>query len=149
VEAGMFKHVLIPTDGSPLSEKAALQGVHLAKSLNAAVTAFHAAPKFHVVTYKTEMLEDTKQLYEQDSRAHAEKYVGVIENAAREAGVSCKTSFATSDHPYEAIIAASEANGCDLVVMASHGRKGVQALLLGSETQKVLTHSRIPVLVLR
>ncbi len=145
----MFTHFLIPTDGSPLSEAAARQGVQLAKSLNAEVTAFHVVPKFHVLTYKVEMVEDTKEAFEKDSRAHAEQYVTRVAEEARKAGVTCRTDFAVSDHPYEAIIAAAAGKGCDLIVMASHGRKGVQALLLGSETQKVLTHSRIPVLVLR
>ena len=145
----MFKHLLLPTDGSALSEAAVRMGIRFAKSIDAKVTGFHAMPKFRVFTYRTEMLEDTKDEFARDSRAHAQKYLAVVEQAAREAGVTCDTAHATSDHPYEAIIQAAEENGCDLIMMASHGRSGMEGLLLGSETHKVLTHCRIPVLVYR
>jgi nucleotide-binding universal stress UspA family protein len=145
----MFKHILLPTDGSRGSEKAIRRALELAKSTGAKVTAFHVIPKFHVFTYRTEMLEDTKEEYARDSRAHAQRYLAVIEKAAKQAGVSCETAYATSDHPYEAIIQTAKRKGCDLIAMASHGRRGVQGLLLGSETQKVLTHSKIAVLVYR
>ena len=145
----MFKHLLLPTDGSPLSEAAVRMGIRFAKSINAKVTGFHAMPKFRVFTYRTEMLEDTKEEFARDSRAHAQKYLAVVEQAATEAGVSCDVARATSDFPYEAIIEAAEENGCDLIMMASHGRGGMQALLLGSETHKVLTYCPIPVLVYR
>ncbi len=102
-------------------------------------------PPFHVFTYRTAMLEDTVEEFAKDSRAHADQYLAVIEKAAKAAVVTCDTGFATSDYPYEAIFKADEERSCDLVMMASHGRRGVQGLLLGSETQKVLTHSRIPV----
>jgi nucleotide-binding universal stress UspA family protein len=95
------------------------------------------------------MLEDTREEFARDSRAHAEKYLAVIQEAAKAAGVQCETASITSDQPYEAIIQAAKKRGCDLIMMASHGRKGVQGMLLGSETHKVLTHSRIPVLVYR
>ncbi len=98
-------------------------------------------------TYKTEMLEDTKGQFARDSRAHAQQYLSVIERAAQEAGVTCDTVYVSHDHPYEAIIDAAEKHGCDLIMMASHGRRGAHGVLIGSETQKVLTHSKIPVLV--
>jgi nucleotide-binding universal stress UspA family protein len=145
----MFKHVLLPTDGSPLSDDAIRMGVQLARTVNAKVTGFHVMPEFHVVTYKTEMLEDTRQEFARDSKAHAANYLSAIEKAAKAAGVVCETATATNDHPYEAIIKAAKRRKCDLIVMASHGRKGMQAVLLGSETQKVLTHSHVPVLVYR
>jgi len=145
----MFKHILLATDGSRGSEKAIRRALELAKTTGAKVTGFYAIPKFHVFTYRTEMLEDTREQYARDSRAHAEQYLGVIDKAAKKAGISCETTYATSDHPYEAIIRTAQRKGCDLIAMASHGRKGVQGLLLGSETQKVLTHSKIPVLVYR
>jgi len=145
----MFKHILLPTDGSQLSEVATGNGIQFAKSLNARVTGFYVIPKFHVFTYRTEMLEDTAEQYARDSRAHAEQYLAVIEKAAKEAGVTCDIAYATSDHPYEEIIRAAGEKGCDLILMASHGRKGIQGLVLGSETHKVLTHSKIPVLVYR
>jgi len=145
----MFKHVLLPTDGSKLSEDAIHLGLQLAKTINAKVTGFHVMPEFHVFTHKTQMLEDTKSEFVRDSKAHAAQYLSVIEMAAKAAGVPCEVVSTTHDHPYDAIIEIANECGCDLIVMASHGRKGVQAVLLGSETQKVLTHSRIPVLVCR
>lgn len=145
----MFKHVFLPTDGSTLSEEAIRMGVQLAKTVNAKVTGFYVMPEFHVFTYKTEMLEDTKREFAKDSKAHAAQYLSVVETAAKAAGVTCDVTSATHDHPYEAIIRVAKQRGCDLIVMASHGRKGVHAILLGSETQKVLTHSHIPVLVCR
>jgi nucleotide-binding universal stress UspA family protein len=145
----MFKHILLPTDGSKLSDDAIRAGIQLAKTVNAKVTGFHVMPEFHVFTYKTEMLEDTKREFAKDSKAHAAQYLSMIETTAKAAGVTCETASVTHDHPYEAIIKAAKQRGCDLIVMASHGRRGVQAVLLGSETQKVLTHSHIPVLVCR
>lgn len=145
----MFKHLLLPTDGSELSESAIRKGVEVAQAINARITGLYVIPEFHIFTYRTEMLEDTRDEYAQDCEAHAAQYLGVIERAAREAGVPSEKATATHDHPYEAIIKTAEERGCDLIVMASHGRRGVQGVLLGSETQKVLTHSRIPVLVCR
>jgi nucleotide-binding universal stress UspA family protein len=145
----MFKHLLLPIDGSKLSEAAIQKGLQFAKSLNAKVTGFYVMPEFHLFAYRTEMLDDTKEEFARDCRAHADQFLAVIEKAAKAAGVACDTAFATSDYPYEAIIKAAEEKSCDLIMMASHGRRGVQGLLLGSETQKVLTHSKIPVLVFR
>ncbi|MGZ5196244.1 MAG: universal stress protein, partial [Ramlibacter sp.] len=109
----------------------------------------HVMPKFHVFTYRTEMLEDTADQYAVDSQTYAEKYLKAMERAAKEAGVPFDGVSVRSDHPYEAIIDVAKGHGCDLIMMASHGRKGVQAALLGSETQKVLVHCGIPVLVFR
>jgi nucleotide-binding universal stress UspA family protein len=145
----MFKHILLPTDGSELSEAAMQKGIQFAKSINAKVTGFHVILPFHVFTVQTEMLEDTKEQYERESKVQAEQFLGVIKKAAEKAGVSCDTDYVTSNHPYEMIINAAEKKGCDLIMMASHGRRGVQGLLIGSETQKVLTHTKIPVLVFR
>jgi nucleotide-binding universal stress UspA family protein len=145
----MFKHVLLPTDGSPQSEAAIQQGIALAKETHARVTGIHVVPEFHVVTYRTDMLEDTREQYAKDSQAKAAKILQSVENAARAAGVKCDTVCTVSDEPYEAIIRTAEEKGCDLIAMASHGHKGIKALLLGSETQKVLTHSHQPVMVLR
>ena len=129
----MFKHLLIPTDGSELSEAAIQAGVQFAKSINAKVTVFYAIPIDFV----------------KDGKARADRFLAVIMQAAKAADVPCETVVRTSDQPYEAIIATATEKGCDLIMMASHGRRGVQAFLIGSETQKVLTHSKIPVLVFR
>jgi nucleotide-binding universal stress UspA family protein len=145
----MFRHILLPTDGSDLSESAIRRAIPFARSVNARVTGFHAMPEFHVLSYKTTMLEDTEKEFVRDCAARADRFLAFIEDAARSAGVPCDTAVATSDHPHEAILKAAGDRDCDLIMMASHGRKGVRGLLLGSETQKVLTHGRIPVLVLR
>jgi nucleotide-binding universal stress UspA family protein len=145
----MFKHLLLPTDGSPASEAAIQQSIQLARDLHAKVTGLHAIPEFHVFTYQSEMLEDTREQFIKDSQDHAVKFLAVVQKAAAEAGVACDTAYVVSDHPHEAIIKVAEERGCDLIAMASHGRKGMSGLLLGSETQKVLTHSKKPVLVFR
>ena len=95
------------------------------------------------------MIEDTKNVFLAESRAHAEANLVLLKRLADEEGVPCDTEVAVSDHPYEEIIRVAQDRGCDLIMMASHGRHGAQAVLLGSETQKVLTHTRIPVLVYR
>ena len=145
----MFKHLLLPTDGSELSLAAIREGVRFAKESGAQVTGVSVTPQFHVLTFNTTMIEDTKEVFLAESRAQAQGHLALLKKAADEAGVSCETEVAVSDHPYEAIIRVAEKRGCDLIMMASHGRHGAQALLLGSETQKVLTHTRIPVLVYR
>ena len=145
----MFKHLLLPTDGSELSLAAISQGVRFAKESNARITGVSVTPEFHVLTFNTAMIEDTKEVFLAESRAQAEANLALLKKAADHEGVPCDTEVAVSDHPYEAIIRVAEDKGCDLIMMASHGRHGAQALLLGSETQKVLTHTRIPVLVYR
>ena len=145
----MFKHLLLPTDGSPLSEAAVRQGLLLAKDQQARVTAIHVVPEYHVLTYRTAMLEDTREEFLAACRAQAKTFLAEVQRSAEELDVPCATVIATHDHPHEAITATASAEGCDLIVMASHGRRGLKGLLIGSETQKVLTHSAIPVLVLR
>jgi nucleotide-binding universal stress UspA family protein len=145
----VFKHLLVPTDGSELSEAAIQAAVQFAKSIKARVTGFYAMPKFHMLAYGPEMVTDTRQEFAKDSKAHADRSLAIVVQAAKAADVPCEIALQTSDHPYEAIIATAKEKGCDLIMMASHGRRGVQAFLLGSETQKVLTHSKIPVLVFR
>ena len=95
----MFKHLLVPTDGSEESETAIRKSIELAKSIRATVTGIHVLPTFHVFTYRTEMLEDTRELFEKDSRIHAAKFLASIERAAQEAGVPCNTVSVMSDHP--------------------------------------------------
>ena len=148
----MFKHLLIPTDGSELSEAAIQAGVQFASSINAKVTGLYAMPKFHMLVYGPDGVMDKRQDFadfEKDWKARADRFLAVIMLAAKAADVPCETALQTSDQPYEAIIATAKEKGCDLILMASNGRRGVQAFLLGSETQKVLTHSKIPVLVFR
>ena len=145
----MYTHILLPTDGSPLSDAAILKCVQFARELGARITGFHAIPEFRVLTHNAAMLDDTKERFLQECRAHATQYLAVLETAAKEAGVPCDTVVTVSDEPHQEIIRIAEERGCDLIAMASHGRKGVKGFLTGSETQKVLSHSRITVLVFR
>lgn len=145
----MFKQILLPTDGSDLSERSVLAGISFAKELGAQVVGLTVLPEFHTFTYDTEMLEDTKEEYEAASQRRAAQYLNFVTEAARSAGVTCSVAQVTSDNPYEAILQTAKERKCDLIIMASHGRRGVKGVLLGSETQKVLVHSDIPVLVYR
>jgi nucleotide-binding universal stress UspA family protein len=145
----MYKHILIPTDGSPLSEMAIQHGVALAKTVGAKVTGITVFPTFHTFTMGPMMVTDTPEQYREHCHTLGLKYLDVVQNAARTVGVGSAVMQAMHDDPYQAIIDAATARGCDLIVMASHGRRGLKAFMLGSETTKVLTHSKIPVLVCR
>ena len=145
----MFKHILIPTDGSDLSRKAILYGVQLAKESGAKVTGLTVTEPYQAAGVDTVFVPVDLGDYEEQSRVLSEKAIEQVKMAAQAAGVSCETIREVHDQPYRAIIDAAHALGCDLIVMASHGRRGISALLLGSETVKVLTHSTIPVLVYR
>jgi nucleotide-binding universal stress UspA family protein len=147
-ESAMYKHILIPTDGSELSKKAIQHGVALAKAVNAKITAITVSTPFHTMTVEPGMVSDTPESYAKRIIEITTKYLDVVKSAAATSGVTCVVHV-EHDHPYQAIINAAKNNGCDLVVMASHGRRGVSAIVLGSETIKVLTHSTIPVLVYR
>ena len=145
----MYKRILIPTDGSEASQRAILAGVEFAREVGADVVGLTATPEFHVLSTDSTMLEDTPEQFAAGSDMRARRILADVENAARDAGVPCRTEHVVDDDPYAAIIAAARNLGCDLIVMASHGRRGLKGLLLGSETQKVLVHSAIPVLVHR
>lgn len=147
----MFKHILVPTDGSQLSQDAAKQAITFAREINAKITAFFAKPEYPVTYFGEGALVDptTPEKFSEISDKQASEVLGNIRQLCTEANVACDTLTATSDVPYEAIIEAATRSGCDLIFMASHGRKGISGLLLGSETNKVLTHSKIPVLVYR
>jgi nucleotide-binding universal stress UspA family protein len=145
----MFKHILLPTDGSNLSLVAIQKGVQLAKSMKAKITGISVMPEHKYYLYQTDINVQEKEETAKQHKLQATRNLSVIEKAANDAGIPCETLCEISDHPYERIIKVAEKRGCDLIMMASHGQRGVKGLLLGSETQKVLTHSRIPVLVLR
>ena len=127
------------------------QGIAFARAIRAKVTALAVSPSFHLFEVDPIMVGYTPlpEQYARDSEARAEKYLAVARVEAGIAGVPCETVHATQDHVYEAIIDTACKKGCDLIFMASHGRKGISALVLGSETYKVLSHSKIPVLVCR
>ena len=147
----MFKHILLPTDGSPLSEESARRVALLAKENGARVTALYvktpAPPHYwsHVIWAN---LPDPNS-YDEFSEKEAQQALSAAEAICQEAGLGCAKLTRTSEHIYQAIIDVAKEQGCDLIFMASHGRRGVDALVLGSETHKVLTHSKIPVLVYR
>ena len=146
----MFKNILIPTDGSELSQRAVNVGVELAKVHHAKITGIHVIPDYHLlIAYEGAFDPVTEERIEEEAKARAENYLAFVRSNAGTAGVSCETLCETSDHPYDAILKAAEARNCDLIVMTSHGRKGLAAVLLGSETRKVLTHAKIPVLIVR
>jgi nucleotide-binding universal stress UspA family protein len=145
----MYKHILIPTDGSDLSGKALRDGLTLAKGLGAKVTVLTVSQPFHVFTLETAMVVDTSAEYEKHVQAKTAKILGDASGAAKAAGVACDTAHVENEHIYQAIIEAAGSRGCDLITMASHGRRGIAAMVLGSVTVKVLTHSKIPVLVHR
>jgi nucleotide-binding universal stress UspA family protein len=145
----MFEHILLPTDGSRLSEKSVKHGIRMAKALNAKITALHVVPKFHTFAYDPHMIENSRDQYEVESAERAKNYLRFVKKAAAGANVECDVMQASGDQPFKEIIKAAKKKGCDLILMASHGRRGIEGFLLGSETQKVLTHSQTPVLVYR
>jgi nucleotide-binding universal stress UspA family protein len=145
----MYKHILIPTDGSELSNKAVDHGIGLAKALNAKVTAVTVSEPFHIFAIEPVMVTDTPDEYKKRVAALTGKYLKAAKDAATAAGVACDVVQVEHEHPYETIIDTARKRGCDAIVMASHGRRGVSAVVLGSETVKVLTHSNIPVVVVR
>lgn len=149
----MYRHILVPTDGSALSLKAAREATRLAKSQKAKVTAFYAIAPF-ITPATGEALIVTPELFSEKEYAKrmqkfAKDALAKVEAEATKAGVAFEATSAVADAPWKGIIDAAKANSCDLIVMASHGRKGLEGLLLGSETLKVLTHSKTPVLVCR
>ncbi|MBW7859511.1 MAG: universal stress protein [Rhodocyclaceae bacterium] len=147
----MFKHVLVPTDGSPLSEATVARAVSFAKDANARITFFYAQPDFPMPIYGEGALIDptTPEQFAQAAQAEAQRILDKAKKQADDAGVVADVDTLVNEVPYEAIIDAANRHECDLIFMASHGRKGIASLLLGSETQKVLTHTKIPVLIYR
>jgi len=144
----MYTNILIATDGSELAGNAVQHGIALAMRIVAKVTVLTVSAPFHVFTTDLEMvLEDTAAQYQAGMQQRAEKILGAVAHLAQAAGVACETVHVEHEHPYQAIIDTAASRGCDLIVMASHGRRGISAIVLGSETVKVLTHSKIPILV--
>ena len=147
----MFKNVLMPTDGSALSRKAITAGVALAKELGASVTAYHGLEIFQPYVFGDGSIIDTATMatFDERAREQAQKYIDEVEKACKKAGVSFDSIMTKPSTPYEGIIAAAKKKKCDVIFIASHGRGELASLILGSVTQKVLAHSKIPVLVYR
>ena len=147
----MFKRILIATDGSPLSHQAVAHGVALAKSLGASVVGFHNRIPFSTIYYGEQLIfpPSTESQYDRETQKLSEKYLGEIEAHTSRAGVDYKGVDSSMPSTSEEIIRVAEKNECDLIIMASHGRKGIARIMLGSEANLVLTHSTIPVLITR
>ena len=146
----MFKSILIPTDGSELSQRAVRSAVELARVHQSRLTGIHVIPDYHLlIAYEGAFDPVTEERIEEEAKSRAETYLEFIRKVAHDAGISCDTVCETSDHPYDAILKTADTKHCDLILMTSHGRKGLAAVLLGSETRKVLTHTKVPVLVVR
>jgi nucleotide-binding universal stress UspA family protein len=146
----MYRHILIPTDGSELAEHGVTNGLSLAKSVGARVTVIIVEEPFNWLsvseTQAQRALEELAKHADQIKK-HAASVLDRVANAAKQAGVPCETIQVEDAQPYQAIIATAADKGCDLIVMASHGRSGLSAVVLGSVTNKVLTHTKTPVLV--
>jgi len=147
----MFRHILVPTDGSPASQEAARNAVVFAKECGARITALHVKPApqipFYVEGARIDhaVIEQFAEIIESDARKHLD----FVDSLCQAVGVKCTRLIESSDDPYQAIIDAASRNACDLIFMGSHGRSGIAGLLMGSVTSKVLTHCKIPVLVFR
>lgn len=149
----MYKHVLLPHDGSDLSNAAFKHGTLLAKSMGAKLTVVHVVQPFHlnVRTWATPeaVMDKIEHDHDAETLAEARKVLATLQAEAKAQGVDAAGMAVLGEYPYRSIIDQASASGCDVIVMASHGRSGLEGLLLGSETVKVLTHSKIPVLVVR
>ena len=149
----MYKHILVPTDGSPLSLKAAKEASALAKTMKAKITTVYVSPLFYPrigsETMRPRHMQALQEAHRKSSEAAAEVALGKVGATAAASKVPCEKVHASDERPWEVIIKAAKARKCDLIVMASHGRKGLAGVLIGSETAKVLTHSKTPVLVCR
>ncbi len=144
----MYKRILISTDGSEISDKAVQSAVSLAKSLGAELFAISVKEPFPYSAISEMQPVPPQEFFDAQERIASERVKSVVA-AAEKAGVKCHAHTVEALHPWEAILDHAKTKGCELIAMASHGRRGLSAMLLGSETQKVLTHSGIPVLVIK
>ncbi|WP_118179366.1 universal stress protein [Paraburkholderia phosphatilytica] len=144
----MFRHILVPTDGSDLSRKAILGAIDLARAVGARVTAYACLPQYPYSPFSEVVIEPPADFQERGER-EAREHLKEVEDLARSSGVECTSETSTHPSPYLGIIEAAEQGGCDVIFMASHGRRGLGSILIGSETQRVLTHTKIPVIVYR
>jgi nucleotide-binding universal stress UspA family protein len=149
----MYKHILVPTDGSSLAARGAREGVRLAKALGARISAVYVAAPYAPPAYGEGIVYSpgpfSTSEYKKLTEKLAKKALGGVERAAQAAGVRCRTRVVTDPQPWRGILRAARAERCDAIVMGSHGRGAVAGLILGSETNRVLAHSKLPVLVAR
>jgi nucleotide-binding universal stress UspA family protein len=149
MEQAVFKHILVPTDGSRISEEAATAGIHLAKSLGARVTALYVIPEAPSSPLEAWAHRDRhfRSHLQKSFEKRGSEYLETIRDAARKAGVPCNCQLERGDSPHRQILATAEKLECDAIIMASHGKNGAASGLLGSETMKVATMGTIPVIV--
>jgi nucleotide-binding universal stress UspA family protein len=147
----MFQNILLPVDGSPVSMKAVKVGVRLAREQKARVTAFYMCAEWQSTVYPGAMGVSFVSPAQHALREKklSDRYLGEVKRVAAAAGVPCTCVRTVGSHPWQEILKAARRNRCDLICIASHGRRGISRLLLGSETSKVLAHSRVPVMVCR
>jgi nucleotide-binding universal stress UspA family protein len=145
----MYTCILLPTDGTELCERALRHGIALAKLVQAKVVGVTVTQPLHSALPRSLIPKNLAGIIHAETVKAADEKLAVVERLAREAGVQVETLRLSNDHPWEALVQAAQDKRCDLIVMASHGRRGVSAVVLGSETHKVLTHSTTPVLVVR
>jgi nucleotide-binding universal stress UspA family protein len=147
----MFRNILVPVDGSAPSRKAIRRAAKLAGEQKARITGFYVGPPWQLPAYGEYIPAEylSPKTHAAIVRKTADRILAGVKKAAAAAGVRCKCWYVMGEHPYEEILKAARRNHCDLIVIASHGRRGISRLLLGSETSKVLAHSTIPVLVCR
>jgi len=147
----MYKNLLVATDGSKLSDKALAHAIGLAQAVGGMLTIFYAAPDYPMPAYADGVVYEpvSRKEYAKLSAEDAQKILDKAATKAEAAGLISKSAYAIASAPWEAILAAAKKHKCDAIVMASHGRRGISAVLLGSETQKVLTHTKLPVIVVR
>ena len=147
----MYAQLLVPIDGSKLSDKAVAHAVALAQRIGAKITLFYASPDYPMPAYADGIVYEpiSKKEYAKMATEEADRVLSDAMKKAASAGVDCTPMHVIAPSPWEAILKAAKKTKCDAIVMASHGRRGLSAVLLGSETQKVLTHSKLPVLVVR
>ena len=148
----MYRHILVSTDGSKLSTKAVRTAARLAKALGARITGVYVTAPYAALVYGEAVAYApplSEQRYKELTSREARKALAAVEIEAQTAGVACATASIANEQPWRGIVRVAQSRKCDVIVMASHGRRGLAGLLLGSETNKVLTHSKIPVLVCR
>lgn len=145
----MFRHILIPTDGSAHASRALEQGVALARTVGARVTILTVVEPFHVFSLDMKQVVRNRAQYEAWAKAEASRILAGGDKVAQKHGVAYATLQRRHEHPYKAILEVAAKSRCDLIAMGSHGKHGVAALVLGSVATKVLTHSKVPVLIYR
>ena len=145
----MFRHILIPTDGSSLSSAAVENALHFAQEAGAQVTLLTVIEPFHVFSLAPDQVSSSSAEFHQHAAAQADRILSMAEAQGKALGVQCASVSVEHDQPHEVIVGTALQRNCDLIAMASHGRRGLSAVVLGSQTMKVLAHSKIPVLVYR